>query len=716
MDNILEGLNEKQKEAVTYGAGPLLILAGAGSGKTRVLTHRAAWLISKGEAPGSLLLVTFTNKAADEMKERVGRLLLGNRHQTRSYMPTMGTFHSFCVQILRREADKLGYKKSFTIYDEGDKLQAIKHCLKKLQLDEKQFPPKALGAVISGAKNELLDPFSFQDKMASFFDEISAKVYLEYQALLQKNNALDFDDLLMVTCKIFQKYPEVLAKYQSIYKWILVDEYQDTNQAQYMLTKMLAQKHRNLTVVGDDYQAIYSWRGADFRNILNFEHDYPDAKVIKLEQNYRSTGNILEAAGHIISKNTNRTQKKLWTENEEGHPLVSYEAFDERDEARFVVREIIDHLNHDKSFKNSDFVVLYRTHAQSRVFEETLMREGVPYRIIGGVRFYERQEIKDVLAYLRLISNPFDSVSLMRVINVPTRGIGKAGIQKVENFAHNNKLSFFEALDKLEEIELSPASKNAFIAFRELLGKLQQKGEQLKVLELLDFVLAKTGYESFIKDGTIEGEARHENIMELRSVAEEYDHLLPAEGLSAFLEKVALVQDADNLDKGANSVNLMTLHNAKGLEFPYVFIVGLEEGLFPHGNSMDDPQDLEEERRLCYVGITRAKQKVYLSYANHRLYFGSIQTNLPSRFLDDIPEELLNTNDNNYQIAISENNNDSQYSFKIGDKIRHPHFGEGTVAEVEGDEIIVSFKNGSIKKIALSIARIEKIDDADLPF
>lgn len=640
--NILNSLNNKQREAVLQTEGPVLILAGAGSGKTKALTHRIAYLVcEKKVSPYNILAVTFTNKAANEMKGRIAKLLANSdlriatsqNQKTDSRrltsddseikLPWLGTFHSICVKILRREIHQLGYERSFTIYDQLDSLSLVKRAMKDLNYDIKQYNPRAVQSFISGAKNELLSPKAYEQYADGYFQEIVSKVYHGYQSRLKKSNALDFDDLLNVTVKLFQKLPEVLEKYQRIFQYILIDEYQDTNQAQYLLVKLLAQKHKNICVVGDDYQSIYAFRGANFRNILNFEKDYPEAKVIKLEQNYRSTKNILAAADHIIKKNQNRTDKTLWTENEEGLPITIFEAPDQGEEGQFIVDEINALKDEFKNLAN--FVILYRTNAQSRAIEEILLNNAVPYRIVGAVQFYKRKEIKDIIAYLRLIINPEDRVALERIINEPKRGIGSKTLAQITN-------SKQQAPNKSQITNLKTQN------FFDMIDKFRLQAKKLIPNDLIEYIADVSGYKKMLLDGSEDGEMRWENIEELKSVATKYE--VPEE-LEKFLEEVTLISDVDNYDQEADKLTLMTLHNAKGLEFPVVFIVGLEEGLFPHSRSLNEPSAMEEERRLAYVGITRAKKRLYFLYAQSRLLYGGIQSNSPSRFLTEIPEHLL---------------------------------------------------------------------------
>jgi len=647
MEKIFKDLNEPQQEAVKTTEGPVLILAGAGSGKTRALTHRLAYLISvKNISPFNILAVTFTNKAAGEMRSRMENLLRNDETRIKNdekmtnarnpntstfdirysdlgvavRLPWLGTFHSICVKILRREAKHLGYPSNFTIFDTQDQLAVVKKIMQETGIDPKNYNPNGVLYYISSAKNEFVSPDDYDQYVNSPFEEVVRDVYKEYQKYLKTVGAMDFDDLLVLCVKLFEENPTVLEKYQKIFKYILIDEYQDTNKVQYMWAKMLSAKEKNICVVGDDSQSIYGFRGANFRNILNFERDFPGAKVIKLEQNYRSTKNILRAADELIKYNRHKTKKTLWTDNSDGALLQVYQALNEKDEAEFVAMEIRA-LAMGKS-RWSDFAVLYRTNAQSRALEEAFIRYGIPYRVIGGVRFYERREVKDIIAYLRLLANPDDQISLERVINVPARGIGSKTF-----------LKYLQDLSNLNS-EIPPKIQQ----FLEMVEEIRKK--KVEVADLIEIIAEKTGYKDYLLDGTPEGEARWENVLELKSVAAYNDALGLENPLEAFLEKVALYQDTDNYDAGANVVTLMTLHSAKGLEFPVVFIIGFEEGLLPHSKSIDEDSDVEEERRLCYVGITRAKQKLYLLYASERIYFGNPVANSPSRFLAEIPEDV----------------------------------------------------------------------------
>ncbi len=623
--SIISQLNKMQQEAVLTTEGPVLILAGAGSGKTKTLIHRIVYLMQEKHVYSyNILAVTFTNKAANEMKDRINLLLHEEFNESNLLrLPWMGTFHSICVKILHREWQYIGYNENFTIYDEQDAVSLIKTIQKDLGIDTKKNNPRAIKHFISSAKSELIDSKSYQKYAEGLFQETVAKVYIEYQKRLRKACAFDFDDLLNQTVRLFQKYPEILEKYQNMFRYILVDEYQDTNTPQYMLCKLLAAKHKNLCVVGDDWQSIYGFRGANFKNILNFEKDYKNVKVIKLEQNYRSTGNILNAADAIIKKNWQRSDKTLWTENKQGDLITVYEGVDQQDEINFILMEINSLTKKDSQLFLKDVVILYRTNAQSRALEEALLQFGIAYKIVGGVRFYERKEIKDMLAYLRLINNENDIVSLERIINVPRRGIGKKTLEQFVAFKNN------------QSEQMIGFGNKKIDQFLMTIDELRKKAVKVSPAELVDIVANVSGYKRFLLDGTPEGEARWENVEELKTVANKY------ETLAEFLVEVSLIADIDNYDEKADAITLMTLHNAKGLEFPIVFIVGLEEGIFPHARSLLDPNELEEERRLAYVGITRAKEKLYLTYAQSRILYGNVQANPSSRFLTEIPEHLI---------------------------------------------------------------------------
>lgn len=611
--DILSGLNPKQKEAVTSVNGPVLVIAGPGSGKTKILTHRVAYLIQKGINPKDILAVTFTNKAAGEMKERINALVRKIKEG-----PTIGTFHSVCAQILRKEADKIGYKRNFVIYDGKDSLGLIKRVMEELEISQEQFKPRTVQENISAAKNELIDTKTYAENSQGYFEETISKIYHPYQEKLKEFKALDFDDLIMLVVLLWRENPEALEKYQNKWRYILVDEFQDTNHAQYVLINLLAKKYKNIFVVGDFDQSIYLFRGADFRNILNFEHEYPQTKIIFLEENYRSSQNILNAASSIISKNIERKEKKLWTKNLPGSPIIIFEAKDEKEEGKFITCEIKDKISNFE-FQASDFTILYRTNAQSRAIEEAFLKAGLPYKVVGTVKFYDRKEIKDLLAYLKVVQNPDDLISLERIINVPPRGI-----KKIPN----------------DQFPMTNKKMIAWQKFQQIIEELRQASQKLPLTKLLKLIIKKTGYDDYIlKDK--EGETRWENIEELFSVTKKYDSFTPLEGLKSFLEEASLMQNHDEVETRKNLVNLMTLHCAKGLEFSVVFIIGCEEGIFPHAKSFLNKTQMEEERRLCYVGITRAKQLLYLIFSQRRLLFGTTLSNPPSRFLTDLPKNLI---------------------------------------------------------------------------
>jgi DNA helicase-2/ATP-dependent DNA helicase PcrA len=725
--DILATLNPAQREAVEAIKGPVLILAGPGSGKTKVITHRVAYLVKLcGVSPHNIMAVTFTNKAAREMRERLEQLL-GQEVEAL----TLGTFHAICARILRREGKAIGLDSSFVIYDEDDQLSLMKQAMEELNLDPKQYAPRALHSAISAAKSRLISPGGYAQRVSSYFEEIVHRVYQRYQQLLSQGRAVDFDDLLMKTVQLFQDQPQVLKIYQSKYVHILVDEFQDTNIVQYMLMKHLAGKYRNLCVVGDPDQSIYSWRFADLRNILSFEKDYPEAKVVFLEQNYRSTKTILEVASDVISANVQRKPKELWTENEDGTPVTIIESYNAEEEAQSVVNEI-EKLTVQEQLPLKDCAVMYRVNAQSRALEETFLRYGVPYKLIGGTRFYQRREVKDIIAYLKLIHNPQDNVSLTRIINVPARGIGPRTLSQLQSWAKAHDTSLFEALKQVSHPDsagtkqvLSPRIVQALAGFDALISELTAQSHELSLSDLVNEILKHTRYREYIldKEG---GEEKWENIMELRSVAGEYDELDPEEALAAFLEKVSLVSDIDELDEKADAVTLITLHQAKGLEFPAVFIVGLEEGILPHRKSSDDPEQMEEERRLCYVGITRAKKRLYLLRSYRRSLFGGSTANPPSRFLQDISPHLIRPRglweESPTPVASLDFNRDSQPSpqplntltLKIGDHVCHNKFGPGIVMNCnptrDDQELTVAFEEVGVKKLLASLAPLEKIE------
>jgi len=639
IDDAINKLNPPQREAVLTTEGPLLIMAGAGSGKTRVLTHRVAYLIEKRKvAPWSILAITFTNKAAKEMQERVSKLIGPSGKDV-----WVSTFHSMCVKILRKDIERIGYSTSFSILDSTDQLSVIRTCLKELNMDPKKMEPKSIQSAISSAKNELIGPKSYDNKASDYFTQSVAKVYTLYQQKLKSNNSLDFDDLIMKTIELFKLVPEALEFYQNKFRYIHVDEYQDTNRAQYMLCKMLAEKHQNICVVGDSDQSIYRWRGADISNILNFEKDYSDAKSIVLEQNYRSTSNILDAANQVIAKNKGRKPKKLWTDQGEGEKINVYYADSDRDECYFVTGTIQKNIEKN-NLKYSDHAILYRTNAQSRLMEETLIKSSIPYKIVGGIKFYDRKEIKDIIAYLKLISNPDDDISLQRIINVPKRGIGDTTLSKLADEAAKQGVSIFKVLGQLDYVDVKGKTKEQLIAFHAMIRRLHNDVDLLTVTELVEKVLEYTKYKEELElEKTLEATSRIENLEELISVTMSFEQQNEDRSLVAFLTDLALIADIDALDEAEdtdNQVILMTMHSAKGLEFPVVFIIGLEETIFPHSRALTDQDEMEEERRLAYVGITRAEKQLYLSNAKYRVLFGRTVANSASRFLNEIPDEL----------------------------------------------------------------------------
>jgi DNA helicase-2/ATP-dependent DNA helicase PcrA len=721
--DILAELNPAQREAVEAISGPVLILAGPGSGKTRVIAHRVAYLIKVCRiSPHRIMAVTFTNKAAREMEERLHRLigsLVGDL--------TIGTFHAICARILRRDGKEIGIDPKFVIYDEEDQLSLIKQAIEDIGLDPKQYIPRAIASAITMAKSRMMTPQDYGKRTRSYFEEVAGRVYERYQQLLEESSALDFDDLLMKAVQLFRSSDKTLSKYQSRYLHILVDEFQDTNLVQYELIRQLGGERRNICVVGDPDQSIYSWRSADLRNILSFEKDFPEAKLVLLEQNYRSTKRILEIASGVISVNQQRKPKALWTNNELGELTSVVETYTEQDEAQFVVSEI-ERLVKEKRAKLGDFAVMYRTNAQSRALEEAFMRYGTPYKLVAATRFYQRREVKDIIAYLRVIQNPHDNVSLQRIINVPARGIGQTSLSHLSSRAKSQNVSLYEALRLMtkegEAAPFSPRIRKSLADFLSLMQEFTRRSKELDLRDLFDLVVKKAGYKEYMFSGE-NGEERWENILELRTVAGDFRELKAGEGLTSFLEGVTLVSDVDGLDETTEAVTLVTLHQAKGLEFPIVFIVGMEDGILPHFKSLDEPGQLEEERRLCYVGITRAKQRVYLVYAFRRSFMGGSTVNKPSRFLKDIPQHLINPSylwqgeERQVMPAVYSWNRTPAPSldapeFKAGDHVRHAQFGEGVVVScqpVKDDtEVVVAFGSGvGVKKLLLSFARLEKV-------
>lgn len=767
-EEIIEGLNDKQKEAVLATEGPCLVIAGAGSGKTKVLTHKIAYEIANGVKPWNILAITFTNKAANEMKERIEKLI-GDAAKDL----WMGTFHSICVKILRRYIDRIGYKTDFVIFDTSDQKTLIKECIKALKVDDKLFTDRGVLTEISNGKNEMLEPKAYGVKYSGDFRrEKIAELYTLYQQKLKENNALDFDDIINFTIKILTENPDVLEYYTEKFKYVLVDEYQDTNKAQFMLVSILASKYGNITAVGDNDQGIYSFRGADISNILNFERDFPGTQIIKLEQNYRCTGNILKAANAVIKHNENKYDKKLWTQNEEGKIPCIYNGEDEYDEARYIVEQI-EHLKREEYYKNSDFVILYRMNAQSRAIEDILMREGLPYKVIGGLKFYERKEIKDIIAYLRLIHNPADNLSLKRIINEPKRGIGKTSLDKVQEISENSGIPMYEIIKEADKYELNRVYANSR-EFIEQIEYLREQKDKIKISDLIKETLNKTGYTKALElENSVEAETRIENLEELLTVAIEFEEQEADNTLAEFLENITLSSDIDGMENQEDSITLMTLHSAKGLEYPVVFLVGMEEGIFPGYKSIGEPQALEEERRLFYVGITRAKQYLYLTCAKHRTIFGSTSYNQISRFVQEIPEELLEGyaeivnrgskedefKDSGYRWSygkgqtvktykmdeedkkntakilqenktsgfqfrtaesflnsIKQNNQNSDVDlskYKVGQRVYHKKFGEGTITklEQEGNDIKVDLEFDKVghKRLMAKFAGLEII-------
>ena len=766
MQDILKGLNDKQYEAVVNTEGPCLVIAGAGSGKTKVLTHKIAYLIQeKRVAPWNILAITFTNKAANEMKETLEALVGEDAHNI-----WMGTFHSICVRILRKHIDRLGFDSSFIIFDTSDQKTLIKKCIKEMDLDDKMFTDKSVQAEISNAKNDMLEPEQYVAKAkGDFRKEKIATVYELYQKRLKENNAIDFDDIINFTLKIFMENPDILNYYSSKFEYILVDEYQDTNKSQFNLVKNLAGVHKNITAVGDNDQGIYSFRGADISNILNFERDFKNTKVIKLEQNYRCTGNILKVANAVIKNNETKYEKKLWTDNDVGKLPRIFSADNEYDEGSYIVDQI-EHLKREEGLNYNDFAVLYRMNTQSRAIEDILRREGIPYKIVGGLKFYERKEIKDIISYLRLVQNLSDNLSFTRIINEPKRGIGKTSLDKISDLAIDNETSMYDIVKHADQYGLN----RVFLSSRDFINVIEEargKKDDMSISELVKFLLDKTGYKQALRDEkTIEADNRLDNLEEFLTVAMEFEKEEAENTLQDFLEGMTLSSDIDNVDESEETVTLMTLHSAKGLEFPVVFLVGMEEGIFPGFRSMGEPDDIEEERRLCYVGITRAKKDLFLTCSKQRTMFGSTSCNLPSRFLKEIPQDLLDGFDealgekknkreffedsiyswgygkkfnneitsynNNSSINKRSNNNTISFGrtaesflsglnkksssdvdlsiYKEGVKVFHKKFGEGliTKTETEGDDLKVdiNFTKVGHKRLMAKFAKLEVLD------
>ncbi|HLS34776.1 MAG TPA: DNA helicase PcrA [Bacillota bacterium] len=741
-DHLLKNLNKQQQKAVKHTEGPLLIMAGAGSGKTRVLTHRIAYLIhEKGVPPYNILAITFTNKAAREMKERVEELV-----GTAGESMWVSTFHAMCVRILRRNIDQIGYDSNFTILDTSDQLTAIRQVLRNLNIDTKQFDPRTVLNRISAAKNELITPEKFAEEASSYREEIYADIYQAYQKLIRSNHSLDFDDLIMQTVHLFERVPEVLSYYQRRFQYIHVDEYQDTNYAQYVLVHQLSKRYENICVVGDSDQSIYRWRGANIENILNFEKDYVQTKVIMLEQNYRSTKTILKAANEVIQNNPNRKPKNLWTDNKEGDKIQYHQAFDERAEARYVlqiIRELID----EKGYSPNDIAILYRTNAQSRVMEEEIMKSTFDYQIIGGLKFYERKEIKDIIAYLRLVANPNDDLSFQRVVNEPKRGIGQTTMERLEAYASAEDITLYEAVQEVDFAGVTPRAANALAKFNELIETFRKQEEFLTITDLTEEILKRTGYrDALIKENTLEAQSRLENIDEFLTVTNHFDQTMEENEdatLIDFLTDLALVADIDELDEEdieqRELLTLMTLHSAKGLEFPVVFLIGMEEGIFPHSRSIDDPEELEEERRLAYVGITRAEQKLYMTHAIRRQMYGRMMNNPRSRFIDELPVDLIDgmmikgERDHisfPFERTMIQNKNEhrsvrrprrlrkqtsgaEKTTWTPGEKVVHKKWGTGTIVSTTGSgedmELQIAFPNPTgIKHLLAKFAPIKK--------
>ena len=701
--NLLDGLNPAQSEAVQITSGPLLILAGAGSGKTKTLTHRIAYLIANGGIrPNEILAVTFTNKAAREMRKRLGTLL-GQNSEDRSFMPWMGTFHGICVRMLRVEGESIGIAKNFVIYDEDDRQGLIKQAMKQLSISNDEIKAKTASGLISSAKNEMVGPDEYEATAQFPYQKNISKIYKKYEILRKKAGALDFDDLLLEVVRLFRERPEICKKWQARFKHILIDEYQDTNAAQYNIVKMLVNDQKNICVVGDDWQSIYSWRGADFTNILNFERDFKGAKVIKLEQNYRSTGNILDAASNVIAKNIQRTDKKLWTASGPGSPVQVHEVRDETAEAFLVAERIASYVSMGVR-KFNDFAILYRTNAQSYTLERAFLQLHVPYQIIGGVRFYDRKEIKDIIAYLRLIYQPEDRMSFSRIVNVPARGVGAMSLEKFMAWQSNSGMDILSALVNVEQTStVTTRAKKSLLELGEKLRVVQSMLDTASPTELIEKLLKLTGYRNYINDGTPQAEDREANIGSLLSDAQNFA------SLPDFLEEVALMSSADT-DNDDQKVTLMTLHAAKGLEFPVVFIVGVEEGILPHARVYEAGQaELEEERRLAYVGMTRAREELYLTYAQSRMQFGQRSFNAVSRFIADMGNQIEMSLPSEPRMTVCEQEFFSDEPFSIGEHVRSASFGKGKVIEVDGMALTIEFDDGRTKKLNAEYAHLEKI-------
>lgn len=717
IDLILQGLNPEQERAVITTEGPLLIQAGAGSGKTKTLTQRIAYILYERKAsPFQILAVTFTNKAAREMRERLA-YLLGQNAGDRAFLPYMGTFHGICVRLLRREGHYVGVPANFVIFDEADRLAAIKQACKEAMIDEKAYPARQISSIISGSKNELITAQEFSEVSSNPLSRVVAQVFPRYDSILKNAHALDFDDLIAKTVRLFDTNEEVRTKWQNQFRYIMIDEYQDTNAAQYKLIKLLVNKNQNIAVVGDDWQSIYSWRGADFRNILRFEKDYKNACVIKLEQNYRSTKHILDAAHAVITKNNSRSDKKLWTESGDGLPIQMLQLAHERAEGEAIIRRVRHQID-TGARRYNDFAILYRTNAQSRSLEEACLRYGMPYRIVGGQRFYDRKEIKDILAYVRLLFQPEDRVSFERIVNVPSRAVGTKSLQTFFNWQIDNKMTLNDALANIVTCPLlAPRARKSLNEFGLAMQDLRDSIDSFRPAELIDALIRRIDYMNFLDDRTPQGEARKENVRELLTVAEEYRD----SGLEAFLEEVALVGGVDDSHTDGQAVTLMTLHAAKGLEFPVVFMPGMEESILPHSRSLYDQSEMEEERRLCYVGMTRAREELYMCYCVSRMLYGTPQHNPPSRFLSEIDPQSQqqvfgDTSHNSFPPDIAALPptsvlDEPRYVLELeeGDIVEHQLFGKGTVMEVQEDVAAIYFKGVGAKKLSISIAPLKKL-------
>ena len=695
---MIENLNERQLEAVKNIDGPMLVLAGAGSGKTRVLTTKVMYLLEhKDISPRNILAITFTNKAAKEMKERIYNLI-----GREAFLIQISTFHSFGLKLLKENYELLGYDSNFTIIDADDSLTIIKKIMKDLDIDSNKYNYRAIRSSISDNKNEMVSVKEYEKFVYTDYDEVVYKVYDEYEKSLKRSNAIDFDDLLLLPIKLFNEHEDVLIKYQDLYKYVFIDEYQDTNKPQYLLSKMISGKYKNITVVGDNDQAIFTWRGADYKNILNFEKDYPDAKVVILDENYRSTKTILKAANNVIKNNKIRKEKNLWTNNEDGNLIKYYKAYDEKDESNYVVKEIKKLIN--DGISPNEICVLYRANAQSRTVEEAFLQNNISYKIVGSYAFYNRKEIKDLIAYLKLIHNEKDDVSLLRVINYPKRGIGQKTIENLSIVSRNENKSLYESIESSKELE-----------FKNIIESLKKEKDTMPLVEFIELVLNKTGIKESLKsEKTLEADIRLENLEEFKSIARNLEETSGIVTLEDFLDEISLVTDAsENQSDNEEKVTLMTMHAVKGLEFDYVFVVGVEEGLFPHLNSMNSEEELEEERRLCYVAITRARKKLYIINSRSRLLYGKITSNIPSRFISEIGEDLLDQDakENVFSKKINREDMITNNDLKRGDLIRHEKYGNGVVIDIDGKIATISFTKEGVKKLLKDHKAIKKVSE-----